>query len=167
MVSPELIRRYPFFSGLNMEQINFLAKVADENILEEGEYLFREEEETNQFFLLIEGAVGIIFELPEREVEQKLSDQFARKLQTKDIVVSTVSPGDVFGWTGLVPPHIATAGAKTLTPCRIVSFNTKVLMETFEDDCRFGYIMTQKAAQVMRDRLHDMRIESLAYFQEE
>ena len=38
MVSPELIRRYPFFSGLNMEQINFLAKVADEKILEEGEY---------------------------------------------------------------------------------------------------------------------------------
>ena len=167
MVSPELIRRYPFFSGLNMEQINFLAKVADEEILEEGHYLFREEEETNQFFLLIEGAVGIIFELPAREVEQKLSDQFARKLQTKDIVVSTVSPGDVFGWTGLVPPHIATAGAKTLTPCRIIAFDTKELMEKFEDDCRFGYVMTQKAAQVMRDRLHDMRIESLAYFQAE
>ena len=134
MVSPELIRRYPFFSGLNMEQINFLAKVADEEILEEGQYLFREEEETNQFYLLIEGAVGIIFELPERQVEQKLSDQFARKLQTKDIVVSTVSPGDVFGWTGLVPPHTATAGAKTLTPCRIIAFDTNELMETFEED---------------------------------
>ena len=165
MVSPELIRRYPFFSGLDMEQINYLAKLADEEILDEGHYLFREDEETNQFYLLIEGAVGIIFELPERQVEQKLSDQFARKLQTKDIVVSTVSPGDVFGWTGLVPPFIATAGAKTLTPCRIIAFDTKELMEKFEDDCRFGYVMTQKAAQVMRDRLHDMRIESLAYFQ--
>jgi CRP-like cAMP-binding protein len=79
----------------------------------------------------------------------------------------TVSPGDVFGWTGLVPPFIATAGAKTLTPCRIIAFDTKELMEKFEDDCRFGYVMTQKAAQVMRDRLHDMRIESLAYFQAE
>jgi CRP/FNR family cyclic AMP-dependent transcriptional regulator len=165
MVSPELIRRYPFFSRLNSEQIDFLAKVADEEILEEGHFFFREDEETNQFFLLIEGAVGIIFEVPERQVKQKLSDQFARKLQTKDIVISTVSPGEVFGWTGLVPPHIATAGAKTLTPCRVIKFNTKELMDTFEDDCRFGYIMTQKAAQVMRDRLHDMRIESLAYFQ--
>jgi hypothetical protein len=40
-------------------------------------------------------------------------------------------------------------------------------MQNFDEDCQFGYIMTQKAAQVMRDRLHDMRIESLAYFQEE
>ena len=165
MVSPELIRRYPFFSRLNSEQIDFLAKVAVEEILEEEHFFFREDEETNQFFLLIEGAVGIIFEVPEREVEQKLSDQFARKLRTKDIVISTVSPGEVFGWTGLVPPHIATAGAKTLTPCRVIIFDTKELIDTFEDDCRFGYVMTQKAAQVMRDRLHDMRIESLAYFQ--
>lgn len=165
MVSPELIRRYPFFSGLDMEQITYLAKLADEEILDEGHYLFREDEETNQFYLLIEGAVGIIFELPERQVEQKLSDQFARKLKTKDIVISTISPGEVFGWSGLVPPHTATAGAKTLTQCRVITFETKELMKIFEEDCRFGYIMTQKAAQVMRDRLHDLRIESLAFYQ--
>ena len=165
MVSPELIRRYPFFSRLSSEQINFLAKVADEEILEEEHFFFREDEETNQFFLLIEGAVGIIFEVPERQVEQKLSDQFARKLQTKDIVISTISPGEVFGWSGLVPPHTETAGAKTLTPCRVITFETEDLMKSFEDDCRFGYILTQKAAQVMRDRLHDLRIESLATYQ--
>jgi CRP-like cAMP-binding protein len=165
MVSPELIRRYPFFSKLNNEQINSLAKAADEEILVEEHFFFREDEETHHFYLLIEGAVGIIFEVPERQVEQKLSDQFARKLHTKDILISTISPGEVFGWSGLVPPHIATAGAKTLTPCRVITFNTKELIKILEEDCRFGYIMTQKAAQVMRDRLHDLRIESLAFYQ--
>ena len=36
------------------------------------------------------------------------------------------------------------------------------LLQTFEEDCRFGYIMTQKSAQVIRERLRDSRIESLA-----
>jgi hypothetical protein len=35
-------------------------------------------------------------------------------------------------------------------------------MKEFEKDCAFGYLMTQKAAQVIRERLQDIRIESLS-----
>jgi hypothetical protein len=31
-----------------------------------------------------------------------------------------------------------------------------------DEDHEFGYLMTQKVAQVIRERLRDMRIESLA-----
>ena len=37
------------------------------------------------------------------------------------------------------------------------------LREIFEEDCQFAHLMTRKAAQVIRKRLHDMRIEWLAY----
>jgi CRP-like cAMP-binding protein len=163
MISPELIRRYPFFAGLNMDQINKLSKLANEEIVETGHYFFHDDEELDYFYLAVEGAVAIVFELPERDVEHKISDQFMRKLKTKDVVISTVSPGDVFGWSGLIPPYTATAGSKALTPCRVITFNRKEIVELFNEDCEFGYLMTQKAAQVIRERLRDFRIESLAF----
>jgi CRP-like cAMP-binding protein len=163
MISPELLRRYPFFAGLNMDQINMLSKLANEEIVEPGHYFFHENEALDSFFLDVEGAVAIVFELPERDVDHKISDQFMRKLKTKDVVISTVSPGDVFGWSGLVPPYTATAGAKALTPCRVIAFDRKEIVAIFDKDCEFGYLMTQKAAQVIRERLHDFRIESLAF----
>ena len=109
----------------------------------------------------MEGSVAIVYEVPEREVDQKISDQFMRTLKTKDIVISEVIPGDIFGWHGIVPPFEARAGAKALTPCKVIAFDSKLLMDEFEKDCRFGYIMTQKAAQIISERLRDLRIETL------
>ena len=162
MISPEVLRRYPFFSRLSIDQISILAQLATENTVDTEHFFFREDEESAHFYLILEGAVALVFELPERDVEHKISEQFTRKLKTRDVVVSTVGPGDVFGWSGLVPPHKATAGAKAVTPCRVVSFDCKKLMEEFEKDCAFGYLMTQKAAQVISERLRDVRIESLS-----
>ncbi len=164
MISPEILRRYPFFARLAPEQINVLAKMAKEETVETEHIFFREEEDLDHFYLVLEGAVAIVFELPERDVEHKISDQFARKLQTRDVVISTVGPGEVFGWSGLVPPHKATAGSKAVTPCRVVAFDCKALLKAFDEDCSFGYIMTQKAAQVIGERLRDLRIESLAAY---
>jgi CRP-like cAMP-binding protein len=149
-----------------MDLISVLAKSATEEMVETGHFFFHEDEDLSEFYLALEGAVAIVFELPERGVEHKVSDQFTRKLQTRDVVVSTVGPGEMFGWSGLVPPHKATAGAKAVTPCRVVAFDCKELLKVFDEDCGFGYLMTQKAAQVIRARLRDVRIESLAQFAE-
>ena len=163
MVSTELLRRYPFFSGLSRDNINTLAKISDEINFEADQYFFHEEEELNHFYLILEGAAGIIFKLPERDVKHSISEQFARDLKTRDLVLSTVGSGDVFGWSGLVPPYKATAGAKAITPCRVIAIGSQELVGFFEEDYQLGYLMTQKAAQVIRERLRDLRFESLAF----
>lgn len=163
MISPELIRRFPFFAGLDLEQINKLAKLGSEEIVEEGHYFFHENDELDKFYFSLEGAIGIVYEVPERDVEHTVADQFARKLKTKDIVISTVGPGEMFGWAGLVPPHTARASAKALAPSRVIAFDSLTLLKEFDKDCGFGYVMTQKAAQVIGNRLRDLRVESLAF----
>jgi CRP-like cAMP-binding protein len=166
MVSPELIRRYPFFAGLDYEHIVALAKVADKENMEAEQWFFHEGDDLTSVYLVLEGAVGIIFEVPDQNVKQEIADQLAGKPKTKDVTVSTVGSGDVFGWSGLIPPYTATASAKAITPCKVLSFDAKELLRTFEEDCRFGYIMAQKAAQVTRERLRDMRIESMVHLAE-
>jgi CRP/FNR family cyclic AMP-dependent transcriptional regulator len=162
MVSPELIRRYPFFAGLSEDQIMTLAKLAEEISVEAGHHFFHEGDDLEYFYLVVKGAVAITMELPERGVQHKIAEQFLRELKTRDVVISTVGTGDLFGWSGLVSPHKATASAKALDACLVLSFDCKELFKVFEEDCRFGYLMIQKAAQVIGERLRDIRIESLA-----
>ena len=164
MISPELIRRYPFFSGLSHDQVVALAKLASEETVADGHYFFHEGEILNKLYLILEGAVAVVMEVPEDGAHQSVADQFARQLQTTDVVISAIGPGEVFGISSLVPPHTAMAGAKATTPCRVASFNSPELLQTFKDDCQFGYLMSQKAARVFRDRLQDMRVESLSQF---
>ncbi len=163
MVSSELLRRYPFFAGLSYEHILALAKIATEIHTESEHYFFREGEELQCFYLVIEGAAAIVMEVPDQDVKHTLAEQFSREMQTRDIVISAAGPGDIFGWSGLVPPHQATASTKAITPCRVVAFDCQTLRQIFEEDCRFGYSMMQKVAQVIRERLRDAYIESLAH----
>ena len=166
MVSPELIRRYPFFAGLDYDHIVKLSKVADEESVETGHCFFHEGDELAAFYLVLEGAVAIVLEIPNHSVEQKIAGQLTGELTTKDVTTSTVGTGDIFGWSGLIPPHAATASAKAITPCRVIEFDCEELCKIFEEDCHFGLVMAQKGAQVIRERLRDIRIESLAHFAE-
>jgi CRP-like cAMP-binding protein len=166
MVSPELIRRYPFFAGLDYEQIVKLAKVADEERVEAGSYFFHESDDLKNFYLVVEGAVAIVFEVADQDVKQEIAGQLTGRPKTKDITISTVGTGDVFGWSGLIPPTRATASAKAITACRVLTFDGQALLKMFDEDCRLGYVMTQKAAGVIRERLRDIRIETLVHLAE-
>jgi CRP-like cAMP-binding protein len=164
MVSPEIIRRYPFFAGLSQEYLVTLAKNANEERVNSGHRFFGEGDELNAFYLVLEGAVGIGIAVPDPAVSQGLAGQLIGEVKTKDVTVSTVGSGDVFGWSALIPPTCSSAAARSVTPCRVITFDCRELLRLFQEDCSFGFLMVQKAAQVIRERLRDMRIESLALY---
>jgi len=162
MISVEIIRRYPFFAGLTYEQIVTLAEDATEKSVEEGHVFFKENNVLKSFYLVLEGTVGIVIEIPDHDVKQTVSDQLTGEIKTKDILLSTVSSGNIFGFPALIPPHGANACAKAIAPCQVVEFNCTELLKEFDKDCEFGYVMTQRVAQLAVERLHDLRIETLA-----
>lgn len=150
MITPELISRYPFFSDLDLDDIITIANTAEGNTVESGEFVFREGDELRYFYIVIEGAIGIV-----RERSGKNS--------ITETVISAVGPGHVFAWSALVPPYLATASAKALTPCWLITFDCQKLLQAFQNDCEFGFRMMQKIVQISRDRLLDARIESLVF----
>jgi len=159
MISPELLRRYPFFAGLNKEQIKTLALACEEEEYPANHVFFNIHDTLEQFYLVISGEVGICVEQTSSqgaENDTTCTDEY------KTEVISLVNSGEVFAWSSLFSPFAATAGAKTLVPCRIAAFNAKELHEAFETDYAFGYIMMQKLAQVVHFRLRDRRIELLS-----
>ena len=162
MVSPELIRRYPFFADLSAEQIAILAQAADEMAVETEQYFFHEGDELDRFYIIVEGKVGILVDLPDPDVSQPVSRQLTGNLITKEVVVTTVEPGEMFAWSALVPPHQASSSGKALTPCRVISFDCQELRKSFEENTSFGYLMMLKATLVIRERLRAMRIESIS-----
>jgi CRP-like cAMP-binding protein len=146
MVSPELLRRFTFFGGLSMEQVVALAKVAQETTLEAGQFLFHEGDDLVYSYLVLEGEVALVFELEGRE---------------RDVVISDLREGELFGWSGILPPYQATASARATTACHVVAFDCLELRQYFEQDIEFAFVLTQRIAQLLRDRLHGLRIESL------
>jgi CRP/FNR family cyclic AMP-dependent transcriptional regulator len=156
MASPETLRQYPIFVQLNDDQVKYLIEVSHEQTAEAGQFLFHKGDQLSHFYLVLEGVIEVIFELPKIEVEYTTPGQ-PGQLRTEYVILSVVGKGDILGWSGLVPPFIATSGGRAKSACRIIAFDCKKLLKCFDQDCNFGYLMIQSAAQVISKRLHDIR----------
>jgi CRP/FNR family transcriptional regulator, cyclic AMP receptor protein len=159
MVSSEILRRYPFFAGLANEQLSSLARLTEEVTVTTGDYLFYEGVNLAYIYLVAEGSIAITLSQPEVVSRVIIPPPGAR---TREVAVSAVGPGDLVGWSALVPPFKATSSARTATRSRCYAINAAELRQLFEIEPRFGYQIMQRVAQVARDRIHDLHYESLA-----
>ncbi len=162
MISPEMLRAFPFFAGLTHAQIVKLSDVAAVLNVDSDYYFFKEGEIIKRFYFILEGSVSINIAIPDPNVEQPFSRQITRELYTQDVRMSTLGRGEVFGWSAIIPPHESTASVRAITPARVIEFDFEALRPNIENDCWFAYLLTQKAAQIIRERMRAIRIELLA-----
>jgi CRP-like cAMP-binding protein len=64
MISPETLRRFPLFGGLQPEMIKTIAMLGEEVSYEQGTWLFREGGSADWLFLVLEGEVELSVGLP-------------------------------------------------------------------------------------------------------
>ncbi len=152
MVSPELLRRYPFFGVLNNEQLKSIAMIADEISVAAGTKLFEECQQADTFYLLIEGSV---------ELSYKSEEEYHPK-STKVFSVGDINPEEVFGISSLVQPYKYNAAGIASKDCRILKINAVELRKLLDEDNELGYILMQHVAEAYMDRLSYTRVQLAA-----
>jgi CRP/FNR family transcriptional regulator, cyclic AMP receptor protein len=135
---------HPFFAGLDDDALTLVTGCAVNAHLRPGEYLFREGEPANTFYVIRSGRVAIRMRLP-----------------TDAVVVDTARDGDVVGWSWLVPPYRWTFDAVATEETSVVSIDGACLRGKCEADPALGYALLQRVVRVMSTRLHSARVRLL------
>jgi len=135
---------HPFFTGLDAATTDLLAGCAMNVHVRAGEFLFREGEAADHFYVLRHGRIAIEVRTPARGV-----------------VLDTVDDGDVVGWSWMVPPYRWAVDACATESTSAVALDATCLLARFEEDPRVGYQMLQRVMSAMADRLYSARIRLL------
>lgn len=138
-----LLAEHHFFQGMEKRHLQLLVGCASNVRFEEGQYLFRQGEAANNFYLIRHGKVAIEVHAQERG----------------SIILQTVSEGDVVGWSWLVPPHRWMFDARAVEPTRGIALDGTCLRQKSEEDHEFGYVLLKRFAQVMTERLEAARLQ--------
>jgi CRP/FNR family transcriptional regulator, cyclic AMP receptor protein len=141
----EIITAHPFFSDLESYYITLMARCASNVRFDAGQFILREGEEANEFFLIREGRVQIELSPPHR----------------KPIVVDTVDEGDILGWSSVLPPYLWKFDARAETLTRAVALDAKFLRTKCEKNHDLGYELLRRLSDVMNRRLDATRIQLL------
>jgi CRP-like cAMP-binding protein len=141
----KILAAHPFFEGLAPDLVNLIAVSASHVNYDPGQMIYREGEEANQFHLIHFGKVAI--------------EVFDSKRGS--LVIQTVGPGDVLGWSWLFPPYKWNFDARAVELTRAVALDGKTLREKAEVDHRLGFELLKRFSRIVVERLHAMRLQML------
>jgi CRP-like cAMP-binding protein len=152
MVSPELLRRYPFFGPLSAAQLKSIAMIADEDSVQQGQELFEECQPANQLYLLIDGSIDLSYKSEEEYHPKK----------TKVFSVGEINPEEVFGISALIEPYEFNATAVASQDSRVVKIDAEQLRELISEDNQLGYILMHQISKTAMERLAYTRVQLAA-----
>jgi CRP/FNR family cyclic AMP-dependent transcriptional regulator len=149
MVSPELLRRYPFFALLNEHQLQAIAMITQEKKYPKGALLVKENAEATCLALLIEGDIDLVF-------------SGGGEGAISNALVGSIAPGEVYGVSTLIEPFRYTATAKATIPVKVIEIDGVALRALLEKDMDMGCIMMRNVAIAVLERLRYTQVELAA-----
>jgi CRP-like cAMP-binding protein len=131
------------FAGLGAEQLSLVAGCGENVVFAEGDRLFREGDPADTFFLVRHGIVALETYVPNRG----------------PVTFDTVGPGEIAGWSWLVPPHRWHFTGRAVQAVRAVQFDGACLRGKCDADPQLGYELLARFAQVLVERLQATRFQ--------
>ena len=140
-----------FGAGLSPEAVARLAGIAELREVPAGTDLTREGVVTEAFSIVLSGRVALRTLVTERGM----------------VTILTVEPGDVVGWSAVVPPHRGTANAVAIEPVRLLELNGERLRALLRSDHALAASVYPRILQAVSRRLSATRLQLLDLFARE
>ncbi|HET7314281.1 cyclic nucleotide-binding domain-containing protein [Salinisphaera sp.] len=130
-----------FFIGLDPSFLSFLAGCATPLALDTEDILFRHDHRAQQFYFIRRGAISI-------EVAA---------ISGPALEMQHLGPGEVVGWSWLIPPYRWHFQARALEDSDVLVFDGDAILARCESDPKFGYELFKRFSALMSRRLSSAR----------
>lgn len=144
----DTLRTSSFTAGLGRSEHRRLAALATRRTFAPGEVVLREGDETPFLGIVASGRLGLRLLVPDRG----------------PITILTVEPGDVFGWSAVVPPYRSSSTAVAVEPTEAICFEAAVLRDALERDDDLAAAIHPRLLKLVARRLDATRLQLLDLF---
>jgi CRP/FNR family transcriptional regulator, cyclic AMP receptor protein len=141
----DVLADVPFFGEMPADERATIAGCGRNVRFVPGETIMRQGDPADRFYLVRHGEVAVGNFVPPRG----------------DMVIETLEPGDVLGWSWLFPPYRAHFDARALTLVRATEFDGTCLRDKCAADPALGYDVVHRFAGVLIERLQWTRLRLL------
>ena len=139
-----LVAAHPLLAGLPGDTVARVAGCARNVAFAPHELILEEGKPAAALYLLRRGRVALEVHAPART-----------------LIVETLGPGQVLGWSWLFPPFVWHFDARALEPVGAVEVDAACLRNKAEADTAFGFELVTRFASVMLERLQATRLRLL------
>jgi len=140
------LKTIPEFEQLPDADVDLVARLAKVGEARAGSMVDVQGEPATKFYILVSGRLGVVLEL-----------DFG--VAKKNYMVTSVGPGQMFAYSGLVGNPHYTAGSRAMANSTYLEFDVAKLDSAFNEDPRLGHVMMKMVAQTIASRLRAMQLQ--------
>ena len=141
----QLLAETAIFDGMAEEHLALIAGCAQNKSFLGGQYLMREGDPADSFYVIRAGRVAMEIYVPQRG----------------PVAIETIDEGDLLGWSWLVPPYRCHLDARALGTVHAISFDAACLRGKSDEDPVLGYELMRRFIPVIVERLQATRVRML------
>ena len=139
----DLIAENPVLAGMQPRHLELIAGCGRNERFEADDMILREGDPADRFFILRSGTVALEIAVPGRP----------------ELVIETLGPGDVLGWSWLFEPYRWQYDARATEPVAAVALDGVCLRGKCTADAELGYELMHRFAGVLLRRLQATRLQ--------
>lgn len=140
----DLLADAPFFNGMDDKYLDLISGCGEIAHFKAGEFLLREGEEADSFFLIRKGDVAIESQNPGGAM-----------------TVAKVGPDGIAGYSWLFPPYRNQFDSRAITDVAAVKLDGTCLRGKADNDHELGYQFMTRFAAIMNRRMQAARRQML------
>jgi CRP/FNR family transcriptional regulator, cyclic AMP receptor protein len=141
----DLLSVQPFLAGLTPSQLDKLSFWSKKSMFHAGARLFEEGGRADRFWIIREGHVTLDTHLPGQG----------------EVIVETLGPGTVLGWSWLFPPYRWHFGASAVETTLAVELDGPGVRSMCEHDPVLGQELVRRFMAIVVERLQTTRLRLL------
>lgn len=145
-----LLCEHPFFKTMSLELRQELVDCAKSERYHAGDYIHREGEPADRFYLIRHGSVAQELCIPKQE----------------PIIIQTLDEGDILDWSWLVPPYRWMADARVIRLTRVVALDARCLRGKYANDPHLAYELLKRFIPIIANRLEASRLQLIDIYGE-
>ncbi len=152
-----LISGFSIFSGASQDHLSAIAKHVEVLKFHSGETIFHEGTKGSKFYGVLEGEVELVLVAKDNVLKTDVQyEEYARsRTETveRNIVVDSIGPGEIFGWSAFTPEGRYTSKAVCVGPTRVFALSAANLRAFFSDHPQMGYPFMERLVDIISKRL--------------
>jgi CRP-like cAMP-binding protein len=140
-----LLAEHPFLRDLDASVLALIVGCASNVRFEPGQYLFKEGQEANEFYIVRTGRVTLEIHVPDRGA----------------VPLQTIAGGGIVGWSWVFPPYRWHSDARATELTLAIALDGACLRKKCEDTPALGYELMKRFARVLDESLQASRLQLL------
>lgn len=149
MIALERLQRFPFFAFMEEEQLRAVASIAQELQFNAGDEICKAHTPSDALYFLIQGSLlYYMVVISEYQPDYR-----------KEYFIGVVNPGEIFGISSLIEPHLYTATLRADKSGCLIKIDGAALRALCEEDTNLSLGLMKAVAKTAMNRLEMTRVQ--------